>query len=61
MKDNIIKFYRDRVYGVIKFYVKDPKVAEAITTLTGRKTITEEDMQALGTLGFKFEEVLNEK
>lgn len=61
MKDNIIKFYRDRVYGVIKFYVKEPKVAEAITTLTGRKTITEEDMTALGTLGFKFEEVLNEK
>lgn len=61
MKDNIIKFYRDRVYGVIKFYVKEPKFAEAITTLTGRKTITEEDMTALGTLGFKFEEVLNEK
>lgn len=41
MKNKIIKFYRDRVYGVVKFYVKEAEVAQAITTLTGRKTITE--------------------
>lgn len=59
MKDKTIKFYKDRVYGVIKNYVKDPELATAITTLTGRKTLTDQDMKALETLGFKFEEVLN--
>lgn len=61
MKNKSIRFYRDRVYGVVKFYVKDAEVAQAITLLTGRKTITEQDMKALETLGFTFEEVLNEK
>lgn len=61
MKNKIIKFYRDRVYGVVKFYVKEAEVAEAVTLLTGRKTITEQDMKALEALGFTFEEVLNEK
>lgn len=61
MKNKVIKFYRDRVYGVVKFYVKETEVAQAISTLTGRKTITEQDMEALKSLGFTFEEVLNEK
>lgn len=59
MKNKTIKFYRDRVYGVIKNYIKDPELASAITALTGRKTLTEQDMKALETLGFTFEEVLN--
>ncbi len=59
MNKATIKFYQDRVYGVIKNYVKEPEVAKAITALTGRKTITEEDMKALETLGFTFEQVLN--
>jgi hypothetical protein len=59
MKNKTIKFYRDRVYGVIKNYVKDPEVANAITMLTSRKTLTEQDMKALELLGFTFEEVLN--
>jgi len=59
MKNKTIKFYTDRVYGVVKNYVKEPQVANAISALTGRKTITEQDMKALEALGFKFEEVLN--
>ena len=61
MKNKVIKFYRDRVYGVVKFYVKQPEVAQSISALTGRKTLTEADMKALEALGFTFEEVLNEK
>jgi len=61
MKNKTIKFYRDRVYGVVKFYVKEPELAQAITVLTGRKTITEQDMQALTALGFTFEEVFKDK
>lgn len=61
MKNKVIKFYRDRVYGVVKFYVKEPEMAQAISKLTGRKTLTEQDMDALKALGFTFEEVLNEK
>lgn len=61
MKNKIIEYYRDRVYGVVKFYVKDPKIAEAIRTLTGRVTISEADMSALKTLGYEFQEVLSPK
>ena len=56
--EKVIKFYKDRVYGVVKMYVKDPELAKAITTLTGRKTLNESDMVALRKLGFEFEEVL---
>lgn len=61
MKNKVIKFYQDRVYGVIKNYVKEPELAQAITTLTGRKTLTDQDMKALEALGFTFEQVLNTK
>lgn len=61
MKNKIIEYYRDRVYGVVKFYVKDPKIAEAIRTLTARVTISEADMSALKVLGFEFQEVLSPK
>jgi len=61
MKNKVIKFYQDRVYGVIKNYVKEPELAQAITTLTGRKTLTDQDMKALESLGFTFEQVLNTK
>lgn len=61
MKNNIIEYYRDRVYGVVKFYIKDEKTAEAIRTLTARVTISESDMKALKVLGFDFKEVLSPK
>lgn len=61
MKNNIIEYYRDRVYGVVKFYIKDPKIADAIRLLTSRVTLSTTDMSALETLGFKFQEVLSPK
>lgn len=61
MKNNIIEYYRDRVYGVVKFYIKDQKIAHAIQCLTSRVTLSENDMSALKSLGFDFKEVLSPK
>jgi hypothetical protein len=58
MKNTTIEFYRKEVYGLEKKYVVDPKLAETIQTLTGRKTLLDSDIKALTTLGFTFKEVL---
>lgn len=53
-----IPYYRSRVFGVERMYVKDPTQASAFTRLTGRKTLDESDMRSLSLLGLSFEEVL---
>lgn len=53
-----IEFYAKSNYGRINFYIKDEKVAKAISNLTGKKTIDEFDIKNLEELGFTFTEVI---
>lgn len=64
-KEREINVYRKDVYGETKVYIDRStltpdmlKKAEAIQTLTGRKTLTVRDTDALKALGFTFREVL---
>ena len=45
------------VYGRPLRYVTDPVIAAAITALTGRVTLSDSDIRALGELGLRVEEV----
>ena len=56
-----IEYYVKNVYGNDLMYVADPKLAENLTTLTGKKTLDWSAMQALVALGFLFEQVLSPK
>ena len=51
--DNQITLYRKSHYGNTFYYVLDSVKASYIQALTGRKTVSESDMQALKALGFK--------
>jgi len=53
-----IKYYIKGVYGREMMYIKDKVIAEYVSLLTGRKTITETDIEALTHLGFKLIRVL---
>ncbi len=53
-----IEYYTKTVYGIDKMYVKDEKTAQAISSLTNQKTLTEQAKTALESLGFKFNEVI---
>lgn len=55
---NIIKFYRKNVWGNELKYVADPITAATITSLTGQKTLSEQQIKSLTALGLSFEEVL---
>ena len=46
-----IKTVKTQAFGRTLHYVLDPKYAEALTSLTGKKTINENDIAALETLG----------
>lgn len=52
----VIRFYRDSKYGNDLMYAVDQQ--DAISRLTGRKTLIKSDMDALKDLGFEFKEVL---
>lgn len=54
----MIKYYIKENYGTKHRYIVEPRVAEAISTLTGRKTLSDSDIQALEVLGFEFEQVI---
>lgn len=56
-----IEFYRKDVYGNELMYVKDDEIGSDIAILTGRITITEQDIRILGRLGCTFTEVLAPK
>ena len=40
-------------YGQTLIYVADPRIAKNLRTLTGRKSLTIKDIEALKDLGFK--------
>ncbi len=54
-----IRYYKDRVYGLVKMYPVD--FVDAVYRLTGRKTLLESDVAAFKELGIEFEEVSNPK
>lgn len=47
-----IRYYRKEAYGVTRFYPKGI-AGKAIKALTGKKTINENDIEALKLLGFE--------
>ena len=48
----LIEVKRKEVYGNTLTYVKDESVRNSIRKLTGRKTLTDYDIDALKELGF---------
>jgi len=54
-----IEYYTKNVYGLEKNYVKDTDMARKIQELTGNKTLTEDNMEALEGLGHKFVKVMS--
>lgn len=48
----VILVERKQVYGNTLTYVKDESVRNSIKKLTGRKTLTNYDIEALNELGF---------
>ncbi len=54
-----IEVERKEVYGHTLTYVKNESVRKSINKLTGRKTLTDYDVEALKELGFVL--VINEK
>ena len=61
MDNKIIEYYRIKVYGINKYYANDPKIAEAISKITGQKTLVQSTLNGLKELGFDFKEVLPPK
>lgn len=58
-----IRFYTKSVYGMPTMYLSretdaERTVANAIASLTGRKTLATSDMAALEVLGFTFTEMI---
>jgi hypothetical protein len=53
-----IAIYKKNNYGIVSWYVLDTTQAEAISALTGKKTISNSNMKALEVLGFTFTEVI---
>lgn len=56
----IIAYYKKSVYGKTLLYAKDKSVAKALEKLTGRRTLTAQNLNALLMLGFELEQVLEE-
>ena len=50
-----IKTYPKTAFGKTLHYVVDPTQAQALTSLTGKKTINEKDIANLKTLGIAVE------
>lgn len=46
----IIQFYVKNVYGVNNMYIVDDRQARLVQTLTGKKTISQSDIEALTAL-----------
>lgn len=53
-----IEYYSKNNYGCNALYVVESDKASAIAVLTGKKTISESDIEALKTFGIYFVEVL---
>lgn len=48
-----IVVFEKSVYGLMKLYVEDEKVAQALQMLTGKRTIDQDDISALKVLGIE--------
>ncbi len=57
----VIEYYRKENYGNSHLYIKDDAIANYITLLTGKKTLTSDHLFSLRGLGFELREVLREK
>jgi len=53
--NKVIKFQEKKHYGRLYIYAKDEYAQLAILNLTGRKTVTEQDMTSLKDLGVEIE------
>ncbi len=42
-----INYYRKNVYGVENLYLEDAEIAQGIRRLTGKKTVTHDDMSIM--------------
>ena len=56
-----IEYYRKNVYGRELAYIKDPEIEGVVGRLTGRYTITSQDIESLQKLGHELVEVLPER
>lgn len=57
----VIQVFTRHIYGAPKVYVLNPEQAQAISSLTGCKTLEARHVAALEALGFTFEAVLDPK
>jgi hypothetical protein len=55
IENKTIQVFIKNVYGKENIYIKDSKVANLISRLTGRITLTEGDIQTLKLMGFELE------
>lgn len=46
-----IEYYRKNVYGVEQTYILNPETAKLVSSLTGKKTVNEKDLEVLAKLG----------
>ena len=53
-----IDYYVKGVFGNETCYIADKHIAEVITNMTGRKTLSSRDFESLKELGFELVEVL---
>lgn len=58
MKSNNIEYFKKQNYGRIDLYIKDPTIAKAVYTITGKKTLSENIKKGFEMLGITFTEVL---
>ena len=55
----MIKYYKKSNYGKERIYLEDNKDAKAVRKLTGKKTVTKEDLENLERLGVTTKQVVN--
>jgi hypothetical protein len=53
-----IQYFIKSVYGNELMYIKRDDIREFVRNLTGRKTISQKNLEALTNLGFKMVKVL---
>ncbi len=56
-----LEYTTEASYGHNRMYLVDQAKADALMILTGRKTVSTQDKQALEALGFEFIKVDNNK
>jgi hypothetical protein len=53
-----IDYYRKNVYGNTLYYIADMDIRQIIQAISGRTTITKQDIHNLELLGFQLTEVI---